>query len=169
MTTLARRFVLPLRRVLALLALGVLGLLIFGTWYLQGHLGLQPCPMCIVQRYAFVGIAVVAALAACTPWRRVHVGAAALAALFALGGLLTAARQSWLQWYPPEFFSCGRDPFSMVNQIGLSAIIPKVFAGHGDCTAVDWTFLSLTIANWSFLMFAGIGLVLLLAVWRRAV
>jgi disulfide bond formation protein DsbB len=31
-----------------------------------------------------------------------------------------------------------------------------IFRGAGDCSVVDWTFLHLTIANWSFLVFAAI-------------
>ena len=46
---------------------------------------------------------------------------------------------------------------------GLTAAKPA--CGSGDCSAVDWTFLGLTIANWSFLNFLlvaalGIGLLL---------
>lgn len=152
-----------LRRVLLALSLLLFGMLLFGTFYLQMHLGLVPCPMCVVQRYVYVLMAVVLLLAGLTPKRCVHVAAGWLAVALAAFGLFTAGRQSWLQWYPPEFFSCGRDPFSMVNQIGLAEVLPKVFAGQGDCTAVDWAFLGLSIANWSFLAFAASMAVLLAA------
>jgi len=33
--------------------------------------------------------------------------------------------------------------------------------GSGDCTAIDWTFLGGSIANWSFICFVGFGVVLL--------
>jgi disulfide bond formation protein DsbB len=45
-----------------------------------------------------------------------------------------------------------------------------IFKGSGDCSKVDWTFLSLSIANWSFLAFTAISLValvLLRGLWRR--
>ena len=79
----------------------------------------------------------------------------------ALFGAFTAARQSWLQWYPPEFYSCGRDFYGMIEQLPLSQALPRIFAGSGDCTAIDWTFLGGTIANWSFVGFAAIVLVCL--------
>ena len=35
----------------------------------------------------------------------------------------------------------------------MQRVIPMLFKGSGDCSAIDWTFLGLTIANWSFLNF----------------
>lgn len=49
------------RRVLALVCAACLGLLAFGV-YLQQVVGLDPCPMCIVQRYALILVALCAAL-----------------------------------------------------------------------------------------------------------
>ena len=109
--------------------------------------------MCIVQRYAMVLIALVAAMAAAFSIRAAHaVGAALIVPLAGFGGFV-AARQSWLQWYPPETVSCGRDFYGMIETFPLKRAIPMIFRGGGDCTKVDWTFLGLSIANWSFLCF----------------
>ena len=51
------------RRLLALVAAACVAMLAFGL-YLQHVVGLEPCPMCIVQRYALVLVAVVAAVTA---------------------------------------------------------------------------------------------------------
>ena len=77
-----------------------------------------------------------------------------------------AARQSWLQWYPPEIATCGRDFYGMIETFPLRRVIPMIFKGSGDCTKIDWTFLSLSIANWSFLCFVLIVLVLSLVLRR---
>lgn len=151
---------------LALASACCLALLGFGL-YLQHVVGLQPCPMCIVQRYALVLVAVLAALAAGLGrggWGRL---AAALALLLALGGAATAARQSWLQWYPPQILACGRDIFGMLEAFPLQRAIPMIFKGSGDCSAVDWTFLGLSIANWSFLNFSALIVVLVWLLWPR--
>jgi disulfide bond formation protein DsbB len=154
--------VFTLRRLL--LAMGVLFIAMLGFgYYLQEVQGLQPCPMCIVQRYCLAAVAALALAAAATPKACLHKAAAWLSVLIAGFGAFTAARQSWLQWNPPKFSSCARDPFSMVNNIGLAQVIPKVFAGHGNCTAVDWTFLGGSIANWSFLIFSASIIALLAA------
>jgi len=151
------------RRVLALIALACLGLLAFGL-YLQHVVGLEPCPMCIVQRYAMVVVAVAAIVTAFLRSRAGWITGGVLVALFSGFGAFVAARQSWLQWYPPEIAACGRDFYGMIETFPLQRAIPMIFRGSGDCTKIDWTFLGLSIANWSFLWFsafavAGIWLV----------
>ena len=138
-------------RLLALIALSGIGMLAFGL-FLQHVVGLNPCPMCIVQRYALIGVLVFGALG----WRLRGWGLAVSALLLALMagfGAFTAARQSWLQWYPPEIVTCGRDFYGMVENFPINRAIPMIFKGSGDCTKIDWTFLGGSIANWSFLAF----------------
>ena len=81
-----------------------------------------------------------------------------LGLVMAVGGAYTAARQSWLQWYPPEVVSCGRDLYGMIETFPLQRALPMIFRGGGDCTQIDWTFLGLSIANWSFIAFTVFGL-----------
>ena len=145
------------RRVLALISAACVAMLAFGM-YLQHVVGLEPCPMCIVQRYALILVAVVAGVSAVF-----KAGGLQVAGLFAMGGVsvfgaFVAARQSLLQWNPPEVMSCGRDFYGMIESFPLKRAIPMIFKGSGDCSAIDWTFLGLTIANWSFLCFAGFAL-----------
>jgi disulfide bond formation protein DsbB len=155
-----KKFILDvsLRQTWGLVALGCISMLVFGL-YLQHVVGLEPCPMCIVQRYAMIGIALLAMVAVFwhEGWRG-HV-MAALGSVLALGGAFVAARQSWLQWYPPEVLSCGRDFYGMVESFPLQRAIPMIFRGGGDCSKVDWTFLGGSIANWSFVAFVA------MAVW----
>ena len=158
-----------LRRVFAVISLVCLGLLVFGL-YLQHVVGLEPCPMCIVQRYAMVLVAVVAGFAATRSGRAALMTSSVLLVLIAGFGAFVAARQSWLQWYPPEVLSCGRDLYGMIENFPLQRVIPMVFKGSGDCAVVDWTFLGGSIANWSFLSFIAIALtsvLLALATLRR--
>lgn len=151
---------------LAGVALWCVGLLAFGL-YLQHVVGLEPCPMCIVQRYALVLVTLSVALAAALKGRG-RVALTGIAAVLAVGGAFVAARQSWLQWFPPEILTCGRDFYGMIEAFPLKRAIPMIFRGSGDCSAVDWTFLGLTIANWSFLNFVAIAALLLaLLVVRR--
>ncbi len=154
------------RRLLALMAAGCVGLLAFGL-YLQHAVGLEPCPMCIVQRYALILVALVAGIAAALSGRSGRSAGVALMGVIALGGAFVAARQSFLQWYPPEVLSCGRDFYGMIESFPLKRAIPMIFKGSGDCSAVDWTFLKLSIANWSFLCFSAIAVVSLLLLLRR--
>ncbi|MEJ8821324.1 disulfide bond formation protein B [Variovorax humicola] len=154
------------RRAFALICIACIGMLAFGM-YLQHVVGLEPCPMCVVQRYALVLVAVFAAVAAATGRKALQVPAALLALLAAVGGGFTAARQSWLQWHPPEFISCGRDIYGMIETFPLQRALPMIFKGSGDCSKVDWTFLGLSIANWSFVAFGVFGLLLIVLMVRR--
>jgi len=155
------------RRVLVLTTATCVGLLGFGL-YLQYAVGLEPCPMCIVQRYALIALAVFTALAAAGRGRGWRLAFTALGVLAAGFGAFVAARQSWLQWYPPEVATCGRDFYGMIENYPISRAIPMIFRGSGDCTAVDWRFLGGSIANWSFVCFVVIGLMLLVLLLRQA-
>jgi protein dithiol:quinone oxidoreductase len=155
------------RRVFDWIVVTCVALLGYGM-YLQHVVGLEPCPMCVVQRYAFILIAACALISRLGAGKGLHIGGAAVLALLAVLGAFVAARQSWLQWYPPEIASCGRDIYGMIENFPLQRAIPMIFKGSGDCTKVDWTFLGGSIANWSFLCFVGFAVVALALIWRQS-
>jgi disulfide bond formation protein DsbB len=153
------------RRVWLGIALACLAMLSFGM-YLQHVVGLEPCPMCIVQRYAMVLMALVALLGACVSSRIPTLMVGGAVVLLAEGGAYVAARQSMLQWNPPEAVSCGRDFYGMIETFPLKQAIPMIFKGSGDCSKVDWTFLGGSIANWSFVAFVVMGTIALVTTLR---
>ena len=124
--------------------------------------------MCIVQRYALVLVAIVSGITAATNKKGLLMTGSGLLVLLSAFGAFVAARQSFLQWYPPEEASCGRDLYGMIETFPLKRAIPMIFKGSGDCTKVDWTFLGGSIANWSFVCFVVIGLLGLMLVVRQA-
>jgi protein dithiol:quinone oxidoreductase len=159
------------RRVLALVSVACVAMLAFGL-YLQHVVGLNPCPMCIVQRYAVLLVGLIAGLTALSRRRGVLMGGSALMVLAAGFGAFTAARQSWLQWYPPEVSACGRDFYGLIETFPLQRAIPMIFKGSGDCSKIDWTFLGGSLANWSFVwlaFFTLVGLALIAKLARRRV
>lgn len=155
------------RRVFASIGMLCVGMLAFGQ-YLQHVVGLEPCPMCIVQRYAVVLVALVGGLTALSRTKGVHLGGAVLLLSSAGFGAYVAARQSWLQWYPPEVVSCGRDFYGMIETFPLQRAIPMIFKGSGDCSKIDWTFLGGSLANWSFLFFSAFAALALALIWQQA-
>lgn len=137
------------------------GLLAFG-YYLQEYKGLDPCPMCILQRYAFLAIAAVALAATIHGPRQLalKVYGVLVALLAAMGGGV-AIRHSYLQHFPPERETCGTDLEFLLNNFPLSQAFPKIFAGTGSCSKVDWTLLGLSIPEWAlacYLVFAAVAL-----------
>lgn len=150
------------RRAFLLLFLACAALLGFGL-YLQHVTGLEPCPMCILQRYAFVAVALVALVAALHgPRRTGSVVYGLLTLVAALAGGTVAGQQSLLQRQPPSLLECGPGFEYMVENFGLADALPMIFRGEGDCAAIDWSFLGLSIANWSLLCFAAVTV---LALW----
>lgn len=153
------------RQLLALMSAGCVALLAFGL-YLQHVVGLEPCPMCIVQRYVMVLIVLWAAVFAAIP--KVWASATGLvgAVILGLGGAGVAARQSWMQWYPPQVQTCGLDFYDMVETLPMKRALPMIFRGGGDCTKIDWTFLGGSIANWSFVAFTAIIIAAGISLWN---
>ena len=134
-----------------LVAFGLIG---FGL-YLQHAQGLVPCPMCILQRYAFVAIGAVALAAAVhNPGTTGRWGYSALLVIFAGLGGGVAVRHAWLEHNPPKVFDCGADLGYMIEALPLSDALPMIFRGTGDCTQVLWRFLGLSIAEWALIWFA---------------
>jgi disulfide bond formation protein DsbB len=123
--------------------------------YLQEQKGLEPCPMCILQRYAFVSIGIVALVGAIHGPRGIALKVyGALAALFAIVGGGVAIRHSYLQHFPPKVEACGTDLEFLVNTFPISQALPKIFSGTGSCSKVDWTLLGLSIPEWALVWFA---------------
>jgi disulfide bond formation protein DsbB len=137
--------------------------------YLQHAMHLEPCPMCILQRYAFIAVGIIALIAAlhnpATLGRRIYGG---LVLLFAATGAGVAIRHVWLEHNPPQIFDCGADVGFLLESFPLTEAFPMIFRGTGDCTKVPWRFLSLSIAEWSLICFVLIFVATVIAVAVKA-
>ena len=142
------------RIIYSLFALGCAALLGFG-YYLQYVKGIEPCPLCILQRVAYFAVIVFGSAGAIHGpqglWRRIYSGLICLAGLAGAG---VATRQVWLQHLPPDQVpECGPGLEFMLDTFPLSETIKMIFHGSGECAQVQWTFLSLSIAEWSLICF----------------
>ena len=153
---------IPQRAAFAAIFAACVALIGFGM-YLQHELGLEPCPMCILQRYLIASIGIVSLVAALhgpgLVATRVYAG---LVVLLAIGGAGTAMRHSYLQRFPEEMLSCGADLEFLVNNFPLAQAFPKIFAGTGECAKVQWRLLGLSIPEWALVWFV---LFAVLALW----
>src|SRR5437763_359874 len=81
-------------------------------YYLQYAQGLEPCPLCMIQRAFFYVVMALFIIAALHGPKRVGTTVyATLVVLFALGGAATATRQVWLQHLPPDKVPHCRRPY----------------------------------------------------------
>jgi disulfide bond formation protein DsbB len=149
-------------------ALACAGLLACG-YYLQYFEGQDPCPLCLLQRGSYYLLGVILAAAAIhAPARKGRIASGVAVFLAAASGVGVAARQVWLQHLPKEQVPpCGPDLFFMMENMPLARTLQLLFRGSGQCAEVDWTFLSLSIAEWSlawFILFAALGVAL---AWKK--
>jgi disulfide bond formation protein DsbB len=145
----------PVRAWFATLALGVFGLVAAGM-ELQHLLRLAPCPLCIFQRLLYLVIGLVALAGVMLPGGRL-LWSAMIAAL-AAGGVAVAGYQTWMQAFPLLATECGYSDPNLIERLvdWLGMQWPDLFLATGFCTSREWEFLGLSMANWSFLVFAGI-------------
>jgi len=161
----------PVQSLFFAAAAWIFGLLIFGL-YLQHVVGLEPCPMCIVQRYALLIVGILALAGglvsrASAPSRAWKYGLAGGMGLFSVLGGWVAARQTILQYEARNnpFPECSPGIEYLIEMHGLSDALPFIFKGSGNCASVDWTFLGLSIANWSLVNFVALILAVVFIVW----
>jgi protein dithiol:quinone oxidoreductase len=144
-------FALAPRAVFFLMVFIIAGLFGFAL-YTQYVGGLDPCPLCMTQRFFYVVTALIALCAAIHNSRRVLYGS--LIAVSALAGAAVAARQVWLQHLPAnEVPACGPSLEYMLQTLPFGDVLMRLFKGDGNCAVVDWQLLGLSMAEWSLLCF----------------
>ncbi len=120
---------------------------------------LEPCPLCISQRMIFMGLGVLFLIAAFIPPASIVKKIfTVLQVLTALGGAGVAIRHWYLQANRESMVAdCGVGFDYMFENFPLQKAFKLLFRGTGDCAAIDWTFLGLTLPQLgliSFLSFA---------------
>lgn len=150
---------IPDQRVLnfagALVCAGLMGYAL----YAQHQLMLEPCPLCILQRLAVIGLGLVFLMAALH--NSSGAGRFAYAALLAIAtalGATVAGRHAWLQWIPEDQVpACGPGLDYMWENFPLADVINMVFKGSGECASVDWMFLGLSMPAWVLITVIALG------------
>ena len=155
------------------LGFAVCAALLAFAYYLQYYEYQDPCPLCILQRVAFMALAAVFLVAAVHgPGRTGAIVYSGILVTAASIGAAIAARHVWLQNLPRDKIpECGPGLEYLLKQLPLSKALEKVFAGSGECAEVGWTFLGLSIAGWAllwFVLFGGFAMYLALIGMRRA-
>ncbi len=147
------RFAKP---ILLVTALACIAMLAVGL-YLQLVLDMLPCPLCILQRYAFAAVALVCLATVALPSAATRLGAA-LACLASLTGAGIAIRHLWVKAHPE--ISCGIDPLeTALNKVFIADWIPALFQADGLCTTEYDPILGLSIPQWALVWLTVFALV----------
>ncbi len=147
------RFAKPL---LLLTALACIAMLAVGL-YLQLVLEMLPCPLCILQRYAFAAVAVACLLTVALPAAATRMGAA-IACVASLTGAGIAIRHLWVKAHPE--ISCGIDPLeTALNKVFIAEWFPTLFQADGLCTTEYDPILGLSIPQWALVWFTVFAIV----------
>lgn len=154
---------LSTRLMFVLAAAGSAVLMLIALFFQHG-LGLEPCPLCYVQRGEVILFGLIALLACLHNPARLGRRIYALLMLFSAAlGMATAGRQIWLQHLPEDQLPGCLPPLEfMLNTLPLQDVLSKMLYGSSDCAEVGWTFLGLNIAEMSFISFS---LMLLWSLW----
>jgi disulfide bond formation protein DsbB len=134
--------------------------LIATALYFQYGLGMEPCPLCILQRIAVIAIGLILLLAALfnpTGLSRRLFGL--LISVTAAAGLAVSGRHVWLQSLPEDQVpACGPGLEYMLDVFPLTETLSMVLQGSGECAEVSWRLLGLSMPGWMLLVFSGFAL-----------
>ncbi len=159
------------RRPYALIALVCAGLLGY-AYYAEYVMGLEPCPLCMLQRLGFIGILVVASVAWIHGPKRLGRFIYAVPMLISAGwGVTTAYRHVWLQSLPAdEVPDCGPGlEFMQAYGFSWMEILTEAFTGSGQCAEIDWVFWGLSMPAWTLIWYVALmGLIIAASFWGKA-
>lgn len=153
------------RRNANLLGLLWCALLLAYALYVQYGLHQEPCPLCILQRVAVIGVGLLFLLAFLhNPGDRFARVYGVLVALAALAGIGVAGRHMWILAQPPGAVAeCGASLDYMMDVLPLHEVLGKVLTGSGECAKVTWEFLGVSMPAWVLLNLVGLALLGLVA------
>lgn len=144
------------------------GLVASAYWFQHGPQQQQPCPLCILQRYLYLGIGLVALLAG------LHgpdlVGRRIYAALIWLLALMGVGLTAWQLSKGDTMTSCLSDPIGEFVQRLPSAqwFEGKLFFATGGCADKYPPTFGLSLAVWSLICFAALSMIATFIVLRPA-
>lgn len=137
--------------------LAVAGLLSYG-YYSQYVDGLEPCPLCITQRFFFFLTGILGLVAFIH--RPALLGARLygfFGALFAILGGVFSSRQLWLQSLPEDQVpACGPSLSYILESFPIMEALDVLMRGDGNCAEVVWQFLGISMPGWALIAFTGL-------------
>jgi disulfide bond formation protein DsbB len=167
MKTLSRFLASPARVALAL-GLACTGL-VGASFFVEHVLGIEPCPLCIMQRLTYIVLIPVFLAAAVTrPHGRAQRALFWTAGVLTMAGLAVAGYQTQLQLFPaPAVASRGASLSDMLDTMAVTEVLARVLHATGDCSDTSFKILGFTLAQASLVIFLGFSVLLLMLLRQR--
>lgn len=136
---------------------GLICLILLGVaFFLEVSLKLQPCSLCLLQRYVILIMAFIFFLGALIPGNRrcpfylVSIIQMSVAVL----GILLAGRQVWLQQFPVGTAPpCTASLSRLLEFYPMLDVLKMTLSAAQDCAKETFTLLGLSLASWTLLAF----------------
>ncbi|MGO2354093.1 MAG: disulfide bond formation protein B [Marinomonas foliarum] len=130
------------------------------AFYMEYQMGLEPCPLCMLQRIVFFCVGVVSLGSALSEKVCVRKGCAWLVVVLSVMGAALAIRHLYLQSLPmDELPACLPGLSYMFEVFPWQEIMQAMVMGTGECGDVVWTFLGLSIPGWTLVAFTGMAVI----------
>lgn len=131
------------------------GVLLGTSFFLQVYEGMEPCPLCTLQRFVFIILAFLF-LCGLLLYKKfiARIIFSIFIILFSITGIALSGRQVWLQHFPPPGNSeCGVGLQYMMEVLPMHEVFQKIMHGSAECTTRGFEFLYLNMAEWSLIWF----------------
>lgn len=150
--------------------IGTLVSMLFAVIVLEKHLGLEPCPLCMIDRVLVVALGLVFLIAAVhnpgSVGQRLY---AVLGLLFSSAGIAVCARHIWLQNLPAdEVPTCAPGLDYMLETLPMTDTLQIIFTTSGECAHIDWTLLGFTLPEQTLAVFIGFTVIGLIQLFRKS-
>jgi disulfide bond formation protein DsbB len=156
-------------RIINLIGFILAVVLLIASYYFEYVEGLQPCLLCLLQRWAMGLVAIVLLIATVHNPRQVGIHIyAAITFVVAIVGIVASARQVWLQHLPSRSTEvCVPGLNFLLQTRPLPEVIKIMFRGSRECAEATWSFLGLTMAQWALIFFVIFALLGLFQLFRK--
>jgi len=147
-----------------LVAIGLISLAAVGLAAIaQYAFDMQPCPWCVLQRFIYIVVGVLALVAAALP----GLGRRLFIVLALLGSLCGLASALWQQLHAVNEASCAMTLADRImTGLHLDSLLPQLFTAYASCADAAVSVLGIPFAVWSCLLYVILALLL---VWSLRV
>ena len=140
--------------VLLLIQIVALGI----AWCLQLFAGLEPCSLCLLQRFElYISSSIIILCLIINTFRYSKIVNIIMNIISSAGiifSLSAGLRQTYIQLLPADKIpSCGADLNTLLQVVPVLEAVKKVFQGSGECAEKAIVFLNLSLANWATILF----------------